>query len=436
MSGNDGNPLAREATVTELWEARLLKRKDRLVPHEHNAALYLRHDPEWRGCVRMNAFTGEIEIMRELPIEAPKARAWTDVHTSLTSGWLATQRGLVVKAGDVDRAVRTAAALEAHHPVRDWLHALPPWDGVERLNDLMPRAFSTEANEYTAFVGGYLLVALVARVMEPGCQADYCPVLEGKQGIGKSSGLRALVGFAPGLHMDLVQSPSDREFAMSLRGAWLVEIGEMNAFNKSDVTRIKQAITTTVDKFREPYARHHEVAPRQCVFVGTTNEDQYLQDTTGNRRFLPVLCRERVDVEYLRGAREQLFAEALARWRPGGEAGGCWPYWDAPAAAVLEQEDRRISDSWEDVIERWLDSTTPTGPADPPGTKRQFGFSGPIVSVELGAVLEGALLLEPGRCDRVQEARARRVLRLLGWECYRPGTDGSRKRAYRRGVAQ
>ena len=194
------------------------------------------------------------------------------------------------------------------------------------------------------------LIAMVARVFEPGCQADYMLVLEGDQGILKSSACRALAGawFSDSLP-ETIQGKDARQH---LRGKWLVEVSELAAFSKADTEALKAFITRREERYRPPFGRHDVAEKRQCLFIGTTNQDMYIKDQTGGRRFWPVKCTA-IDVAGLALVREQLFAEAVVRFRRGER---WWPTAeDERKFFKPQQEKRQEEDPWMQTIEKGLD---------------------------------------------------------------------------------
>jgi hypothetical protein len=183
---------------------------------------------------------------------------------------------------------------------------------------------------------------MVARIYRPGCQVDNMVVLEGPQGIFKSSSLRVLAGDH---HAEQHESVTSKDFFQNLQGVWLIEISEMHSFSRTETSKVKQVITCTTDHFRPSYGRRAVDHPRMCVFAGMTNHDNWSKDETGARRFWPITCVE-IDLDGIRNAREQLFAEAVARFK-GGET-----WWEMPALETTrEQELRYDTDVWQQDIE-------------------------------------------------------------------------------------
>lgn len=214
-------------------------------------------------------------------------------------------------------ALTYLAEKNSFDPVKNWLEALPEWDGENRLDFWLARNFEAEGDsDYLAQVFRKWMTAMVMRVYEPGSKFDWMPIFEGRQGVGKSSLGRLLVGDK--YFVDWLPDLGDKDSALSLQGAWSVELGELASLRKQDVESSKAFITRTIDKVRPPYGRKMIESPRRCVFFGTTNNDTYLRDDSGNRRFKPVKVGQ-LDFEALDRDRIQLFAEALFIYKNGLE---------------------------------------------------------------------------------------------------------------------
>ena len=245
-------------------------------------------------------------------------------------------------------------------------------------------------------------MSMVARAMHPGCKVDTLPVFEGDQGAGKSSGLRILGGE---LFTECHEQITSKDFYSVLSGRWLVEISEMHSFNTAEVERIKGIISNQTDRYRLPYDKHASDHPRQCVFAGTTNRDDWHTDETGGIRFWPVACGV-VDLQWLRENREQLFAEALSRFVQGES------WWDVPCDQQREKiEARRQESPWTAPIVRFLESR-PT--------------------VSLFEVLREAVdkLVEHQTANDAR--RVAKILREVGYENYSERVNGVKKRMWKR----
>lgn len=235
----------------------------------------------------------------------------------------------------LDEAITTVAYANAFHPIREELKAAV-WDGKPRMDKWLifalresPESLAPAMLEYLQIVGRGWLLGMVNRVMKPGCKFDYCPVLEGKGGLRKSTMVEVLCGSS--YYTDTkFQVDKGNEAFEKIKGIWLCEMSELEALSKSSITAIKAFISSKVDRFRAAYAADVEAHPRQCVLVGTTNDNKYLRDPTGNRRFWPVPVRHTINTEWLEKYRTQLLAEAYALYLEGA------------AFTPTEDEERRL----------------------------------------------------------------------------------------------
>lgn len=245
-------------------------------------------------------------------------------------------------------AVLELCALGSFDPLRDHLCGLPTWDGVHRLDSWLCRYLGAEDSPYIRAVGTTWLVAAMARAFEPGTKFDHMLVLAGAQGRGKSSVLRILAGdfFSDA---NFLGARDTREVLESTEGAWIVECAELAGMRRKDVETLKHEITKEEDRGRPAYARSVVSVKRRFVLAGTTNSGRFLHDETGNRRFWPVEVSE-IDLPGLREDRDQLLAEALARYRSGDYQ--LFLSGDALEGAKQAQEARRtVEDGFLEVTE-------------------------------------------------------------------------------------
>jgi len=276
-----------------------------------------------------------------------KSRLWTDNDDVQLQRWLQAQNIPVQRVKTVTDAVRAVA--RHFDALVDYLDNLK-WDGAKRLTTWLTQYLGIEDNLYTRTVGLKFLVSAVARALDPGCQADHVLVLEGPQGIGKSKAVRILGG---GWTKENLPDLHSKDAVVELQGSWIVELSELSAMNRSVTEAVKSFITRRIDRYREPYGRHPVEQPRRCVFVATTNEERYLKDTTGNRRFWPVKVTA-VDFDALERDRDQLWAEALRKYRAGTK----WHLTQKNVIrkAEIEQAIRVEDDPWTPLIAHYLDA--------------------------------------------------------------------------------
>jgi predicted P-loop ATPase len=286
----------------------------RILPVLANAIAAFRHAPEWGGVLAFNEFGFGTVALKPAPWGIVSKGEWTDQEDRLAAEWL-QQQGILVSVEIAGQAVQTAARDHPFHPVRTYLKRLQ-WDGVKRLDRWLSTYLGSEDTEYSRAVGSRWLISAVARIFRPGAKADCCLILEGAQGIRKSTPLRTLAGE---YFTDELADLGSKDAAMQTRGVWIIELSELHSLSNSDVARIKAFMSRTTDRFRPPYGMRLVESPRQCVFAGTANQSTYLRDETGGRRFWPVACG-RIDIDALACDRDQLCAEAKGRF----DAGVAW----------------------------------------------------------------------------------------------------------------
>jgi len=366
-------------------------------------AVVLTSDPAWAGCLEHDTFADRVIWARPVPVVAGLTRPHVgaelrDGDLVYVSHWAALTRGWSVGLDTAHAACMQAADANRTHPARAYLDALA-WDGTGRLGTWLARYGGADDSPITTAIGTWALVAAVARLYEPGCQADHVLILEGPQGVGKSELVRALAGpfYLPQLPNLLGERPGQ-----DLQGHWIVEIAELDAFRGIAVSRVKDFVSRTVDVYRPSYGRYSVTRPRQCVFIGTTNDETYLRDPTGARRFWPVVVR-RTDLTGLRTIRDQLWAEAVDTFRHGvpWHPDRLW----FPQLHAL-QDSRFESDPWEPII---------------------AGYVGQLPHVSTAEVLESALHKLVEHWTRGDQMRVAEVLKRLGWRQQR---DGSNRRWY------
>ncbi|WKY30278.1 VapE domain-containing protein [Pseudomonas donghuensis] len=359
-----------------------------LIAHMQNVELILSNDERWAGVIGYSAFSSKIVKLRAAPYGGEPGD-WSDIDDTRVMKWLAQQYNLRVKATHVIEAVSVVAHDNAFHPVREYLAKLE-WDRVPRLGVWLHKILGVTLNDYSAKVGKRWMISAVARVMRPGCKADTVMILEGAQGAGKSTAMSILGGQ---WFMDTPFTLGDKDAFQAIRGKWIVELGELDSFNKAESTKAKQFFSASTDTYRESYGRRTSDVPRQCVFVGTTNQDEYLKDATGNRRYWPVACTK-VDLDKLREVRDQLWAEAMFCYLAGDI---WWVTREEEEMFSKEQEERFVVDEWEGPILEWLEASqigeTTTG----------------------GDLLSQALKLDSGHWGKPEQMRVGAIMHRLGW---------------------
>ena len=252
----------------------------------------------------------------------------------------------------MNRTVMMVAKEHTFHPVREFLDALE-WDGEYRLNDLLCRYFGADDCDLHAAYSRKFIVSAVARIYEPGVKSDAMLVLEGGQGIGKSTACEIIGCGYFSDHLPPLKYGA-KEAQQAIAGAWVVEIPELSALSKAEESAVKSFLSTTVDRYRPPYGRHLVERPRQTVFIGTTNEVGYLTDATGNRRFWCVEC-PRIDMPSLRRDIHQIIAEAVVAYRAKE------PWHLSPDEEAQRHEANKLReeiDPWHEDVENYVELKT------------------------------------------------------------------------------
>lgn len=303
----------------DAWMATLaVTQQGAIKPTIDNIRIILENDPLLAGKFALNKFAGRGEVLGPLPWEMDgKRRLWSDTDINGIY-WYLEKRYDITKRGNIDAALDIHANTHAFNEVQDYINGLV-WDGTPRLDTLFTDYLGAEDNKYTRAVCRKSFTAAIARAMEPGCKYDNMLILCGKQGLGKSTILDKM---SRGWFNDSIRTFEGKEASELLVGVWLVEVAELDAFRRTDVARIKQFLSLRADRYRAAYGRNVKELPRGCVFFGTCNQLDFLQDTTGNRRFWPVDVgavphTKSVFTDLTDDVISQIWAEAKTRWQLG-----------------------------------------------------------------------------------------------------------------------
>ena len=322
-----------------------------------NILLILNGDPHLKNKFALNLFAGCGEVLGALPwCKTEKRRRWSDTDNNGLY-WYMERTWNITGRGNIDSALDIHASVHAFNDVQDYLNKLT-WDGTERLDTLFIDYLGAEDNEYNRAVTRKIFAAAVARAMTPGVKFDNMLILCGDQGVGKSTLLDKM---SRGWFNDSISTFEGKEASELLQGVWLVEIAELDAFRKSDISRIKQFLSLRADRYRAAYGRHVKELPRSCVFFGTCNNFAFLQDTTGNRRFWPVdILIEpptRSAFNLLDEDIDQLWAEAKVRWQLGEEL---YLKGELDEMARLKQEEHREVSGREGPVQEFVERQVPS----------------------------------------------------------------------------
>ncbi|MGV8856743.1 MAG: VapE domain-containing protein [Devosia sp.] len=390
------------------WERDLIEVDGKIrLDAIHNWMLVIENHPDTVGVFAYDSFRHSIMLVRCPPWEEPVG--WVSrpiepqdrVHLVM---WL-EQRHFKAKPTTIDPVILAVAQRNSFDPLVDYLTSLR-WDGVERVSGWMSKYLGADDNGYASAVGKRFLISAVARGLRPGSKVDTMPILEGPQGLKKSSAIEAL--FSKQFFTDHLSGIGSKDALMELQGVWAIEVAEMDQFNRAETGQIKKFLTQKVDRYRPPYGRDVINAPRRCVLVGSINPDGsgYLRDPTGARRFWPVACR-RIDVEAIHIDRDQLWAEAVQAFNAGE------PWWvqeDEAMSVIAEQASRTDTDPWSDVLDYALKGAVE------------------VAQTEVFKILG----LETRDMGRVHTDRAIRVMISLGWGKFRDQRNGGNQTIFRR----
>lgn len=374
-----------------------------------NAELMIENHPALKGKLALNDFSFQNWIFGGLPCDKnePEDREMQDNDEVALASWMA-RVGLTPGVQMIGQVMRLVASRNSFDPVQDYLSALV-WDGKKRLDTWLAFYAGAENNDYSRMVGAKFMISAVARALEPGCKVDTMLVLEGPQGLKKSTLARTL--FGSDWFSDQVGEVTTKESSQQIQGMWCIEVSEMDAFTKSDDRAVKAFLSRTEDRYRPTYGRNTITRPRRCVFIGTYNPDGsgITKDATGARRYWFVTCTA-IDIQALRSDRDQLWAEAVARYRMNEH---WWLEPEEEEIAKHEQEARQIEDLWDKKIRDFVMARSP-----------DEYFTNAVV-------VEEALMLPLDKRDQRVEKRVGAILTRLGCVPVRPyRANGSRYRAW------
>ncbi len=339
------------------WQTALeLDKQGKIKDTLDNIVLIIRNDSELES-IAFNKHRDGIDARDGLPWEQMKG-GWNDSDNAALKVYLSNKYGIYSPTKTKD-AILAVAAERSYHPIKEYLDHLPEWDGTDRVETLLIDYFNATDNSYTRAVTRKMMVAAVARIVQPGTKFDSVLILNGPQGIGKSTFFAKLAGdwFSDSLTLTDMKDKAGPE---KLQGYWILELGELAGMRKTDVEVVKSFISRSDDKYRASYGVNVESHPRQCIIVGSTNaESGFLRDITGNRRFWPV----RISGDGKRKAWqmsvydvEQIWAETLVLYAKGEKL-----YLEGSDVelATNEQADAMESDEREGLVRTYLDTLLP-----------------------------------------------------------------------------
>ena len=324
-----------------------------------NLNLILSNDPDFKNFA-YNELAGRIQITGDLPWDRPAGNSfWRDADTAQLKS-IIDVRYLPFTSRNHDVAFTKIADDRHFHPVRDYLDSLPEWDGIERVEDLFIRYLQADDTPYVRAVTRKTFAAAVARVYNPGVKFDCVPVLDGDQGIGKSTIVKDLVTSDYYSETLSLTDMDDKSGAEKLQGFWAVEIGELAGMKKADIEKVKAFLSTCDDKYRPSYGKVVESHPRQCIIIATVNGERgYLRDITGNRRFWIIKLHQKKQKKtwnFTPEYRAQFWAEAKEIWKSGEKL---YLEGDLLEAAEEVQQSAMEVDERVGMVEEYLNTKLP-----------------------------------------------------------------------------
>lgn len=383
-----------------------------------NAIQLLAHVEPWPSVFRWDALRAALNTAQRPPclddsLPWREGQAWEEEDDRRLAAWAARVWRVSAEPSLWRYAALEVGLRQTVHPVQDYLqrvgNASPAdggWDAKPRLDTWLIDWWGAADTPYTRLVSRMFLLSAVARAMSPGEKVDTMLILEGLQGLRKSSGIQAL--FGPAWSTDGAVDWHSKDRFELLRGRWLVEVAELAGLGKADLDRVKGFVSTARDDYRRPYGKGTTEYARSCVFVGTVNPGvggQYLRDEE-NRRFWPVRCHRRADLDMIRSVRDRVWAEAFIAWQGRVQVGGSEQWWPRPADEPLfaaEVADRRIEDPWTGAVAAYLDGEL---------TKN---FRREDYRITTAEILTEACKVEVAKHDRIQTSRIGAIMADIGW---------------------
>lgn len=384
--------------------------KGEILNNVHNALIALRDG--YGGMLAFDEMAMRV-MLKALPGELAfdEMRQITDTDETIIQNSIQAGGFPMLGKQVLSQAIALVALDASYHPVRDWLKGLAKqWDGVPRTATWLANYLGSKQDpDYLKLAGQFFLLAMVARVMEPGCQSDHMMMLEGPQGIYKSKACGVLAGewFSENLPSLL----HEKDVSIHIAGKWLIEVPELHALPLKSIEKVKAFISRRVERYVPKFMNHDKAQPRQCVFVGTTNSDQYLHDDE-NRRFWSIRCGK-IDIDGLERDREQLFAETMVLWWALGrrDERRWWPKGEAEISLFeKEQEERRLMDPLEEAIRKFFDD---------PKNREVDRIDSDFVRFEIMQITDKT----KWGIDHTKQVS--KVMKLLGWETKRTKSGNS-----------
>lgn len=397
----------------EKWEIRFSRTSwGSVKPTLGNALLVLTESTTWAGALVFDAFAGRVRITKPTPAEPAleEPQWWTDEMGDRVRVDLETKYDMALARETMAHAIRLAAEQNTVHPLQAYLSALV-WDKKKRIDTWLVDHIRVKDEPHVRAMGAAWMISAVARAFEPGCQVDYVLILEGGQRAGKSTVIRALM---PDLawYLETSVELGNKDAYHVIRNKWIVELAELDSVARGDASKIKAFITSKIDTYCPRYGREAIDQPRGCVFIGSTNEQEYLKDETGGGRWWPVWSAATIEdplrPDDVAAIRDQLWAEAVFRYKSAEP----WHITDEKMLAKIAsvQDERRQADPWEGPISAYLDNR-----------KRHTR------GISVAEIVLNVLKKDEKEVDKALSMRIARTLTALHWQRAETATIGNRR---------
>lgn len=322
----------------------------------HNIYTIIKNDEELKGIGKYNEFKDFLDKTEILPWSSPKVKGntWTEYDENQLVIFMSRKYDLEAKTKIIDCA-RAVMSERSYHPIKEKLESIKPWDGVKRLETIICEVLGAEDNEITRTLTRKTFIAAVARIYEPGCKFDNMLTLYGDQGIGKSTFIQKMAMNPKWFNSSLTEIGT-KEAYETIQSSWIIEIPELAPLKKVSHLVFKNFIAQQSDNYRKSYGRQKSEYPRQCIFIGSTNEQRFLVDDTGNRRYWILTCRKGRIKKRVWDLKmediEKLWAEAIYYYNQGENI---MELPDGMEEQIkIEQEDFMIENDYQDMVDTWI----------------------------------------------------------------------------------
>lgn len=409
------------------WLKKLTVSKQGVEKTVHNAVLILQNDPKLSG-IRFDVLANSVEIQKGHPVPWRKdCGKWTNSDDDQLYIYLG-RRYAEFPQRTIDASLTSVSHARSFHPIKEYFESLPEWDGTKRAEFLFIDYLGADDNVYVREATALWLRAAIARIYIPGCKFDYVPVISGPAGIGKST-MMSKIGVKWFSDSLTFEDMKDKTAAEKLQGVWIHEISELKGMRKMDVETIKAFISRQNDLYRPAYGKRAEEHPRSCVFIGTSNDGNYLKDVTGNRRFWPITVTgaglmspwDLTDDDV-----NQIWAEVYATFKEIGRK-NLYLGKEATKLAVAAQEAALETDEREGLVSAYLDVLLPEDWNDRSILDRkaffdefngEFQEAGSVErdGISIAEILTECLGHAKGRTGRKESNEVAGILRRLGYE--------------------